>query len=1185
GGEDQQNASYESGFSQEEDDGYVILSIVHDKTEGIVDNYLASKLKEEVNVAVRLQSNKLKEESEAENKEFFNQVDSTMKAIIKEQVKAQVSKIIPQIELYVTESLGKSTQAEEPEFTDANTKMQHDQRNESDHIDDQPDNEAAPKHDCVKVMRWYEYGYLEEIIVRRDDNVLYKFKECDFPRLILRMKMSQKPGHVTPVDYTKLNALDPPKPVTPFIHNHPMNSEVHTKVWKIKECLTPFEEVIKKRTTPPSDVLYHREYNCIKKCFDEEVIPFFNNIKQLFQLLDHNIYMEVKEFERSPIGSLDKNALETDITQLKDNITSLRIQNGYKIEIANHTRRYLELSKVSTHSRNTSNEKIASLNAEIAKMKHSGSGIKVSGPKTPEKLKVLDPGMRVEDHPRNLNKRNNVNSSLNDKRFGSVKKVVCGACNKCLVSFTHDKCYVHSVNTMHAKKPQVASPKTIPKNVRNTYITVTYRIVPQWKPTGRQFILCDIYGPKKSKAPTAKPLELSLSVSPSSPINVISRTCLCFAGSLVSILSTRKKQEGISSTQDGNSNKEILSLLHMDLCGPMRTESINKKRYVLVIIDDYTRFGWVRFLRTKDETPAVFGKFLKNSQLALKATVRTVRTDNGTEFVNKTLTDLFESVGITHQTSVPRSPLQNGVVERRNRTLMEAARTMLIFAKAPLFLWAKVVATACYTLNRSLIHTLYGKTYYEPLKGKKPDLKYFRVFGSLCYPDIGIFVGYAPTKKAYRVFNKRTRKIQETIHVSFDELSGAMTSEQLSSGLDPNPMAPAQHSVGPELTALQSRRTRSALAPENANGLPSTTNMSEGAPAVTPSSSASKSPSSDTDVPGSETPLDTFDSDFDDTYIASETALATSSSNNIFIMPLKWIFKIKLDEYGDVLKNKARLVAKGYRQEIRIDFKESFAPVARLEAIRIFIANAVSQNMIIFQMDVKTAFLNGALNEVVYVSQPDRFVDPEYPSHVYRLKKALYGLKQAPREWYDKFSSFLISLGFSKGVADPTLFTRKTGKHYLLVQIYVDDIIFASTDPKSCDLFAHKMNSTFKISMMVQMSFFLGLQISQNPRGIFICQAKYALEILKKHGFDTSTPIDTSMSERLDLDEDIGGKMVDPTHYRGMVGCLMYLTASRPDIVFTVCMCARYQAKPTEKHLHAIKRIFRYLKGTLNMGL
>lgn len=274
-----------------------------------------------------------------------------------------------------------------------------------------------------------------------------------------------------------------------------------------------------------------------------------------------------------------------------------------------------------------------------------------------------------------------------------------------------------------------------------------------------------------------------------------------------------------------NTNTEVLSLLHMDLCGPMRTESINKKKYVMVIVDDYTRFGWVRFLRTKDETPAVFEKFLNVTQVALKATVRTVRTDNGTEFVNKTLTDLFAKVGITHQTSVPRSPPQNGVVERRNRTLMEAARTMLIFAKVPLFLWDEAVATACYTLNRSLIHTLYGKTYYELLKGKKPNLQYFRVFGSLCYPtndyddvgklkakaDIGIFVGYAITKKAYRVYNRRIQKIQETVHVTFDELSGAMTSEQDSSGLDLSPQAPAQHSPGPELHALQSGRNRSAL--------------------------------------------------------------------------------------------------------------------------------------------------------------------------------------------------------------------------------------------------------------------------------------------------------------------------------------------------------------------------------------
>nr|GEZ19847.1 retrovirus-related Pol polyprotein from transposon TNT 1-94 [Tanacetum cinerariifolium] len=661
--------------------------------------------------------------------------------------------------------------------------------------------------------------------------------------------------------------------------------------------------------------------------------------------------------------------------------------------------------------------------------------------------------MRIEDHPRNLNKKNYVNV----KCFGSVlnKNAVCFYCNKCLVSFTHDNCYVRSMNSMHAKK-RVARPKTIPNNVRKTDITVAYRIVPQWKTTGRQFILCDIYGPKKSKAPIAKPLKLSPSGSSSSLITVLSRT------------------------------------------------------------------------------------------------------DNGTKFVNKTLIDLFESVGITHQTSVPRFPPQNGVVKRRNRTLMEAARTILIFAKAPLFLWAEAVATA--------------------------------VFGALCYPtndydDVGKLKAKAYIGKSHSdlVNDPPTPSVPPTTkHV-----------EDLFRYDEDEEFPPATYSTPVIVNAAQ--------APEFALGSPLSTLISKGHPAVSLSASVDQSSPLDTGVPGIKTPIDSFDSITDDSYIAPDTGSEASSSptvnvdvilhskpphvqkftknhslkdviENILIIPLKWLFKIKLDEYGDVLKNKARLVAKGYRQEIGIDFEESFTPVARLEAIRIFIANAAT-------------FLNGELNEEVYVSQPKGFVEPDHPSHVYRLKKALYGLKQAPRAWYDKLSKFLISSGFSKGMVDPTLFTRKTGKHYLLVQIYVDDIIFASTDPQSCDLFAHEMNSTFKMSMMGQMSFFLGLQISQNPRGIFINQAKYAFEIVKKYDFDSSTPLDTSMTERPKLDENIGGKLVDPIRYRGMVGYLMYLTASRPDIVFVVCMCARYQAKTTKMHLHAIKRIFCYLKGTLNMGL
>ncbi|GKE67670.1 retrovirus-related pol polyprotein from transposon TNT 1-94 [Tanacetum coccineum] len=200
-------------------------------------------------------------------------------------------------------------------------------------------------------------------------------------------------------------------------------------------------------------------------------------------------------------------------------------------------------------------------------------------------------------------------------------------------------------------------------------------------------------------------------------------------------------------------------------------------------------------------------------------------------------------------------------------------------------------------------------------------------------------------------------------------------------------------------------------------------------------------------------------------------------------------------------------------------------------------------------MDVKTAFLNGELKEEVYVSQPEGFVDQEYPSHVYKLKKALYGLKQAPRAWYDMLLSFLISQHFSKGAVDPTLFTRKAGNDLLLVQIYVDDIIFTSTNTALCNEFANQMTTKFKMSMMGQMSFFLGLQISQSPRGIFLNQSKYAFEIIKKYGLLTSDSVDTLMVEKNKLDEDLQGTPVDVTLYRGMIGSLMYLTSSRPDLI------------------------------------
>ncbi|GJX61072.1 retrovirus-related pol polyprotein from transposon TNT 1-94 [Tanacetum coccineum] len=445
------------------------------------------------------------------------------------------------------------------------------------------------------------------------------------------------------------------------------------------------------------------------------------------------------------------------------------------------------------------------------------------------------------------------------------------------------------------------------------------------------------------------------------------------------------------------------------------------------------------------------------------------------------------------------------------------------------------------------------------MQDKKPDLSFFHVFGALCYPtndnddlgkldakaDIGIFIGYAPAKKAFKIYNKRTHKIIETIHVTFDELT-AMASEQFSSGPGLHFMTPATSSSG----LVPNTVSQQPCIPPNRDDwdhlfqpmLDEYFTPSSIAVSLAQEAAASRA-------------VDLVDShvstSIDQDALSSKSPSQGSSSNVRQIhTPFEYL---------------------GFKQEEGINFEESFALVARIEAIRIFIANAAHKNMTIYQMDVKTAFLKGELKEEVYDSQPEGFVDLDNPSHVYKLKKALYGLKQAPHTWYDMLSSFLISQHFSKGAVDPTLFTRQAGNDLLLVQIYVDDIIFASTNTTMCNEFANQMTTKFKMLMMGQMSFFLGLQILQSPRGIFINQSKYASEIVEKYGLLTTDSIDTPLVEKSKLDEDIQGKQVDATLYRGMIGSFMYLTSSRPDLIYAVCLCARYQANPTEKHLQAVK--------------
>nr|GEZ68217.1 retrovirus-related Pol polyprotein from transposon TNT 1-94 [Tanacetum cinerariifolium] len=470
--------------------------------------------------------------------------------------------------------------------------------------------------------------------------------------------------------------------------------------------------------------------------------------------------------------------------------------------------------------------------------------------------------------------------------------------------------------------------------------------------------------------------------------------------------------------------------------------------------DDYSRYTWVHFLRSKDEAPEVIIKFLKRITLLLQSSVIIIRTDNGIEFKNLVLKKYFDSVGISYQMSSVRTPQQNGVVERRNRT--------------------------------------------------KPDISFLHVFGALCYPknehedigklgakgDIGFFIGYSANSCAYRVYNRWTNKIIETMNFSFGELS-VMAFEQRSSKPELNSMTSGQISSGLDLT-------------------------------YAPSTITTQQPS--------EGELDLlFEAMYDD-YIGGQPSATVRT-----VSPVQEP-QSKHDEEQTVIKNKSRLVVRGYRQEEGIDFEEYFAPVTRMEAIKIFLAYAAHISFMVFQMDVKTAFLHGSLKEDVYVCQPEGFIDADHPSHVYKQKKDLYGLKQAPRAWY-------------------------------------------------IQLFSDLMKSRFKMSMMGEMTFFLGLQVNQSPCGIFINQSKYVLEILNKDGMESCDPVGTPMEIKDKLDLDQNGTSIDATKYRSMIGALMYLTSSRPDIVLATCLCARYQAKPIEKHLKEVKRIFRYLWGIVSTCL
>ncbi|GJX25414.1 retrovirus-related pol polyprotein from transposon TNT 1-94 [Tanacetum coccineum] len=659
------------------------------------------------------------------------------------------------------------------------------------------------------------------------------------------------------------------------------------------------------------------------------------------------------------------------------------------------------------------------------------------------------------------------------------------------------------------------------------------------------------------------------------------------------------------------STTRCLELLHMDLFGPSAVRSYGGNRYTLVIVDDYSRYTWTRFLKDKTEAFDQFEIFSRKIQNQLGCSIVSIRTDHGREFDNEVQFGEFcNTNGITHNFSAPRTPQSNGVVERKNRTLQEMSRTMLNEQSLPQKFWCNAVDTSTYILNRILIRAILGKTPYELLRGRKPTLDYFRVFGSKCFilntkdyltkfdPKSyeGVFLGYSQNSKAYIILNKHTRKVEESLNVTFDETPPpSKTSPLVDDDLDEeeaikvtekknleNDIVDETLEVDEIINIKESRNhpLENVIGNLNQRTLRSQAqNQSNFFCFI-----STIEPKNVNEALGDESWIVAMQEELNQ-FVANDVWELVPQPRNMTIIGTKWVFRNKLDENGIVSRNKARLVAQGYNQQEGIDYDETYAPVARLESIRILLAYACALDFKLFQMDVKSAFLNGFINEEVYVAQPPGFIDFKKPDHVYKLKKALYGLKQAPKAWYDRLKAFLIKHEYKMGMVDNTLFTKKKSSNLIIVQIYVDDIIFGSTCQDMCDEFAKIMHDEFEMSMMGELNFFLGLQIKQMEDGIFFNQSKYIKEMLKKFGLEDSKPMKTPMSSDTKLTKDEECESVDSTKYRGMIGSLLYLTASRPDIMFSVCLCARFQEAPKTSHLEAVKRIFRYIKGTTHLGL
>ena len=671
---------------------------------------------------------------------------------------------------------------------------------------------------------------------------------------------------------------------------------------------------------------------------------------------------------------------------------------------------------------------------------------------------------------------------------------------------------------------------------------------------------------------------------------------------------------------DHEQSTKKLELVHSDVCGPIQVGSIGGSRYFATFIDDYSHCVSVYFLKHKSEVLSKFKEFESIVTNESGERIVRLRTDNGGEYVSTDFQEYLKSKGIQHELTVPYSPQQNGIAERMNRTLMESARSMMLHANLPNRFWAEAIATAAYLRNRSATAALEdGVTPYEKWHDRKPNLKHLRVFGCAAFahvPDCNRrkldgkairlrFVGYSKNPKGYRLHDEQTDKVITRRDVTFDESNFLLRSESLEVLAIPTETVELQQPESTDNGNPEQREDTSQQGhhsdsepqdrrPERVRNPPirygdwvshvaTCEHFAYNVCQVPEPKSLDEALSG----PHAKEWKEAADSEYQ--------SLMENGTWDLVELPegreaigSKWVFKVKHDSCGKVERFKGRLVAKGYSQKYGIDFEETFAPVVRFSSIRALLAFAINNNMSVHQMDVVTAFLNGELQEEIYMQQPAGYEIPGKEMLVCKLKKSLYGLKQSPRCWNKSFQDFMLNLQFKPSSADPCVFIQAGIKSMAIVAVYVDDLIVMSTIPEELNAVKKALSGKFRMKDMGPLHYCLGVSVVQNAEGIWLHQKQYILSMLQKYGLMDAKPVSTpaDLSVKLVKDDGVSKQLKDKARFQSMVGSLLYAAmATRPDIAQAVGAVSKFCAQPTEAHITAVKRIFRYLGGTKDLAL